>query len=584
MGSEGTVQEVKELVITQVGVGGFEEGISAESLSDFLERQFGLIWRCRLKTSWTPPESYPIFESTGSSKKDVRDDFERVKPHAFIHFATPEAAKRAYDASGRNDLVLNGCPLMVHLATESSFHVNRRRSSDPFKFRNAGIEIGTMVSQNEFVIGWKGPELGVDLLIDPFDGCFKILFTQDTVFSFKNTNNIAIIKCNFKMQFLVRDIAGLKLYTDGAPHVMLIQVMSSPWLYYRTADDDIYDSVPYNLLDDEDPWIRTTDFSRNCAIGRCSTFKISFSPRFGGQLSRANAFLKLQSVVEEQIRRPPKILSEPLEIGDFISDHFHCVPHKEGVSFDILFLLNALLHKGIINEFQVNEELFSLLKSHTLDLNKAALKHMWSYKRPIENLCSRLKYLLEWLLKNPRVIKNSQVKDHYVEVRRLIITPTTAYCLPPEVELSNRVLRHYSAVADRFLRVSFTDEGMQQVNTYVLQCFVSPIVKQITSNSFPQKTKIFRRINNILSEGFQLSGRRYLFLAFSSNQLRDRSVWSFVEDKNTSVDSITSWMGKFSDKNIAKCAARMGQCFSSSYATVDMLPEEVSYDLPDREK
>jgi RNA-dependent RNA polymerase len=39
-------------------------------------------------------------------------------------------------------------------------------------------------------------------------------------------------------------------------------------------------------------------------------------------------------------------------------------------------------------------------------------------------------------------------------------------------------------------------------------------------------------------------------------------------------------MGKFKDKNVAKCAARMGLCFSSTYATVDVMPHEVDTEVP----
>ncbi|CAN6455107.1 unnamed protein product [Victoria cruziana] len=40
-------------------------------------------------------------------------------------------------------------------------------------------------------------------------------------------------------------------------------------------------------------------------------------------------------------------------------------------------------------------------------------------------------------------------------------------------------------------------------------------------------------------------------------------------------------MGKFNNKNVAKCAARMGQCFSSTYATVCVPSNEVNLKLPD---
>ncbi|XAR69376.1 RNA-directed RNA polymerase [Bertholletia excelsa] len=184
-------------------------------------------------------------------------------------------------------------------------------------------------------------------------------------------------------------------------------------------------------------------------------------------------------------------------------------------------------------------------------------------------------------MKNPKLFKNQKLLDDVVEVRRLVIAPTGAYCLPPTVELSNRVLRSYKEVGDRFLRVTFMDEGMQSLNSNVFNYYVAPIVKDITSCSPPQKTTIFRRVKDILTKGFYLCGRKYTFLAFSSNQLRDRSAWFFSEDKDITVISILNWMGKFNNRNIAKCAARRGQCFSSTYATVEVPHNMVNFEFPD---
>jgi hypothetical protein len=44
------------------------------------------------------------------------------------------------------------------------------------------------------------------------------------------------------------------------------------------------------------------------------------------------------------------------------------------------------------------------------------------------------------------------------QVGRVLVTPTRVVLLPPETELSNRVLRHYKQHSDRFLRVSFVEE------------------------------------------------------------------------------------------------------------------------------
>nr|GEZ59226.1 RNA-dependent RNA polymerase 6 [Tanacetum cinerariifolium] len=51
--------------------------------------------------------------------------------------------------------------------------------------------------------------------------------------------------------------------------------------------------------------------------------------------------------------------------------------------------------------------------------------------------------------------------------------------------------------------------------------------------------------------------------------------------RETTSKQIYLWMGKFSNRNIAKCAARMGQCFSSTYATVEVPRHEVDLELKD---
>ncbi|WOK99134.1 putative RNA-dependent RNA polymerase SHL2 [Canna indica] len=574
-----------EMTIGQVSFGGFDRNVTARELTDFLEFEVGIIWRCRVKSSWTPPETYPVFHhQDGACGVSWREDYDRVVPHAFVQFARPDAAKKAMDAAGRCELVLNGHPLRANAGTESSFRVNRRRTIDPFKFSNVCLEIGNQVRRDEFFVSWKGPDSAVDFVIDPFDGRCKILFSKDTAFSFKGTLDMTMIKCNFKVEFLVRDINEMRVYMDTAPFVMQFQLASAPSLFYRTADDDIYESVPSNLLDDEDPWIRTTDFTPSGAIGRCNTYRILLSPRFGAKLQRSLAYLRERRIPEIRPRHLLVVRDEP-DYGVYMSDPFFSIKEKKGINFSIMFLVNALVHKGIVNQHQLSEEFFSLLRCQSDTVNEIALMHILSYKRPIFDAYGRLKLVQDWLLRNPRLLKHSQSSDDTVAVRRLVISPTKACCLPPEVELSNRVLRKYKEVGDRFLRVTFMDEGMQQLNNNVLNFYVAPIVKEITSNSFPQKTTVFRRIQNILMNGFQLCGRKYSFLAFSSNQLRDRSAWFFAEVPGTiKVKTITSWMGKFSANNVAKCAARMGQCFSSTYATVEVPPNEVNSDFEDIER
>ncbi|OIV97741.1 hypothetical protein TanjilG_12498 [Lupinus angustifolius] len=574
-------QSEKEPVVTQVSIGGFRSEVKAKDLVTYLEDEIGLVYRCRLKTSWTPPESYPEFNIINTAQITRTNDYQKVEPHAFVHFVLPGSAKAAYDAAGRCDLSWNNQQLIVSCGPENPYFLNQRRStSTPFKLSDVIVEIGTLISPEEYFVAWRGADRGVKFLVDPFDDMCRLCFNRDTAFSFKGDVKKEVIKCDFQVGFLIRDINEIRRYNDTSHYIILLQLASPPLVWYRTADDDIVESVPFDLLDDDDPWIRTTDFTTSGAIGRCNFYKISVPPRHGAKLEKAMKYLAGRRVQQIQLRRPLRIRNEP-EFGVLMSDPFFCVHYQEGITFDIMFLVNAVMHKGIFNQHRLSDSFFELLRNQPKDVNVAALKHLWSYKRPVFDAVKRLKAVQEWLLRNPKLYQSSNLLNHIVEVRRLVITPTKGYCLPPDVEVSNRVLRKFKEVSDRFLRVTFMDEGMQTLNVNALNYYVAPIVKQITSNSFPQKTKIYKRVKTILEDGFYLCGRKYSFLAFSSNQLRDRSAWFFAQDNNLSCDSIRNWMGRFNQTNVAKCAARMGQCFSSTYATVEVASNEVNSMLPD---
>lgn len=572
----------KESIVTQVSIGGFDGEVKAKDLVAYLEEKIGLVDRCRLKTSSTPPDSYPDFTITNTETIERTDDYEKVLPHAFVHFTLPEYVTEAHNAAGRLELFWQNQHLKVSLGPENPYYLNRRRrTTTPHKLSDVHVEIGSLFDPENYYVAWRGPDKGVDFLVDPFDAMCKICFNKDVVFSFNGIEKKAVIKCNFQVGFLVRDIIEIKRYDDtaSASLVILLQLASSPWIWYRTADDDIEESVTYDLLDDDDPWIRTTDFTPSGALGRCNFYRISMSVRYRRKLQKTMEYLKGQRVHEILLHRPLRITNEPF-YGVPMLDPFFCIHFQKGITFDILFLINAIMHKGIFNQHRLSDSFYELLRNQPKEVNVAALKHLCSYKRPVFDAAKRLKIVQDWLLRNPKLYQVPKQSDDIAEVHRLVITPTKAYCLPPEVEMSNRVLRKFKEVADRFLRVTFMDEGMQTINASALNYYVAPIVKEISPYSYPQKTDIFRRVKTIMEKGFHLCGRKYSFLAFSSNQLRDRSAWFFAEEKSITCKRIRDWMGKFSQRNVAKCAARMGQCFSSTYATVEVAEENVN-SIPD---
>ena len=147
MASEGSE---KDTVVTQVSVGGFDRHVKAKDLMQYLDKEVGLVWRCRLKTSWTPPECYPNFEIPDTTVIRRTDDYKKVEPHAFVHFASPLTVTWAVDAAGRTELVFNNQRLKVSLGPENPYYLNRRRrSTTPFKLPDVSLEIGTLASRDE---------------------------------------------------------------------------------------------------------------------------------------------------------------------------------------------------------------------------------------------------------------------------------------------------------------------------------------------------------------------------------------------------------------------------------------------------
>ncbi|GJZ56507.1 RNA-dependent RNA polymerase 6, partial [Tanacetum coccineum] len=120
---------------------------------------------------------------------------------------------------------------------------------------SVSLEVGLLGNRDTFFVGWRGADSGVDFLIDPFDRSCK---------------------------FLSRKIP---LFLSKEQGIM------------QTADDDIHTTHPSEMLDDDDPWIRTTDFTPSGAIGRCNTYRVLIRARDKPKAKTALAFLEGQPKV-----------------------------------------------------------------------------------------------------------------------------------------------------------------------------------------------------------------------------------------------------------------------------------------------
>ena len=79
--------------------------------------------------------------------------------------------------------------------------------------------------------------------------------------------------------------------------------------------------------------------------------------------------------------------------------------------------------------------------------------------------------------------------------------------------------------------------------------------------------EVFTRIKRTMINGVSIGDRHFEFLAFGNSQFREHGAYFFAPLPHLTAQDIRTWMGYFKDiKIVAKHAARLGQCFSTTRA------------------
>ena len=79
--------------------------------------------------------------------------------------------------------------------------------------------------------------------------------------------------------------------------------------------------------------------------------------------------------------------------------------------------------------------------------------------------------------------------------------------------------------------------------------------------------EVFTRVKRTMKNGITIGDRHYEFLAFGNSQFREHGAYFFSPLPYLNANQIRQWMGLFSEiKTVAKYAARLGQCFSTTRA------------------
>lgn len=319
-------------------------------------------------------------------------------------------------------------------------------------------------------------------------------------------------------------------------------------------------------------WVRALDFTPNSSFGKCSTLVLKLSK--GVPVSDILESLPFSGELGELAISSMDAFGSSSNVVPLVD-----CPNGFSVPYEVLFRLNSLVHMGKLVARHVNADLFKVLEELPIDTLRRIFEKMSKLKSTCYEPLQFIRHEARSMNMNKKaLLSNKREGGKLMRCYRIHITPSKIYCLGPEEEVSNYVVKYHSEYASDFARVTFVDEDWSKLSPNALSAR--------TEQGFfstPLKTGLYHRILSILKEGFCIGPKKYEFLAFSASQLRGNSVWMFASNNSLTAESIRRWMGHFEDiRSVSKCAARMGQLFSSSRQTFEVSSYDVEV-IPDIE-
>lgn len=216
--------------------------------------------------------------------------------------------------------------------------------------------------------------------------------------------------------------------------------------------------------------------------------------------------------------------------------------------FSVRYQLEVCISKGYICEYSITKGFLQRLAAWPTDTARQALVYVDTFRERIYEPMDIFKDI-----RFMKPVRPKSIPSNCIELHSATVTATGVFFHTPALEVTNRIIRKYRQYGDRFLRVRFEDDehlGLRKL-------FASGSNKMIN---------IFQRVKRTLYQGIEVAGTKYEFLAWGNSQLRDHGVYFFAATANVTAELIRAEMGEFDDRIIAKRAARMGQCFSTTRA------------------
>jgi RNA-dependent RNA polymerase len=253
-------------------------------------------------------------------------------------------------------------------------------------------------------------------------------------------------------------------------------------------------------------------------------------------------------------------VEQKLKIRDNISE---IVEYPSDMPIQIVLLIEALVSRNM-NRYLVTKEFFYEISETPENVKLRALMMMQEEEEilnPLQTFKEKVEVVKainpKQLTKVPSTFYPSN--PDLVPTFHLIITPSKYYIEGVFYEVSNRVQRKYPQNIFNFLRVVFLDENFGPMNN---------MGKDIKAQ--------FRKA---IEQGICIGQWKFLFLAYSNSQLRQRSCFFMTEftyqGQRITREYIFNDLGRFSNEKIpAKVGARIAQCFTTTYSVGHLGPDD----------
>ncbi len=307
------------------------------------------------------------------------------------------------------------------------------------------------------------------------------------------------------------------------------------WTTYRiTVDDSTVDKDKYRVF-------RAALKDYNVPIAKVENFRISHEGHPAWDL--------LDASLSEYESAPASSTTQNV-LKHSLQDLLDAKKNEIYLPFPVRYQLDVCISNGWINEHNLSREFLETLAKTENERAKHILECVALNRIRIFDPMDVFELRITRLPSMKR-----KIPKNCVLIRSVIVTPSTMMLNTPYVEMTNRVIRRYREHADRFLRVRFEDDEIRGF-------------ARINATSQKTMDEVLSKVFRTLSSGIVIGDRHYDFLAFGNSQLREHGAYFFAPlPSGPTASHIRAWMGRFDHERIvAKHAARIGQCFSTTRA------------------